>query len=93
MKRAGIYHRPNEEPIDRDYPRMELAYSTPENVFKFVHKHQGEIFDTSEMSEIFLVNDRRETLVFIRYNDVTIVVPHNGLRTARQYVRRYTEIA
>lgn len=93
MKRASIYVRTDATPINRDRPRLELADSTHESVRRFVRKHQGDVFQTETLTEIFIVVDAREVLVFIQYEDVTILVPHWGLRKARQYVREYLEVA
>lgn len=93
MKRAGIYHRPDESPIERDHPRLEVIDSRPEAIRRMVAKYQGDIFKTEVLTEIFIVVDARETLVFIVYGDVTILVPRWSLRSARTYLRTYEGIA
>ena len=91
--KAFIHLRVGDEPIDRRMPKMELNNGTPEAIRKFVWSHQNDVFDTETLGEAFLVVDRREVLVFLVYNEITILIPHHSLRTARLYVRRYLEIA
>lgn len=91
--KAFIHMRVGDEPIDRATPKIELNNGSVSAVRNFVKTHQHDVFDTEILEEVFLVVDRREVLVFLKYNDITILVPHHSLRTARIYVRKYLGVA
>lgn len=91
--KAYIYVRVDDEPIDLYMPKIELNNGSVSSVRHFVKTHQQDVFDTEILEEAFLVVNRREVLVFLKYNDITIIVPHHSLRTARIYVRKYLEVA